>query len=90
MICLIKKQANKIIGELRERKLYDDTEILEYLKSLDELRNYKKNQPFIPFDFQWFCDVIESQKLVFLSYLEINNSTYCNLAIPSYIYIICS
>ncbi len=46
MICLIKKQANKIIGELRERKLYDDTEILEYLKSLDELRNYKQNPTF--------------------------------------------
>jgi len=30
---LNKKRANEIVGELRERKLHDDAEILEYLKS---------------------------------------------------------
>ena len=29
---------------------------------LDELCNYKKIQPFIPFDFQWFCNVMEPQQ----------------------------
>ena len=32
---LNKKRANEIIGKLRERKLYNNTEILEYLKSLN-------------------------------------------------------
>ena len=32
---LTKKQANKIVAELREQKLHDDEEILEHLKSSD-------------------------------------------------------